>query len=142
MWVSIFNSNECKIFSFSKEDQALTLLKEICHPENKGRNEDLVSDRPGHYATSSHVGGAYIPHTDPKEAKIEQFSIEIAKWLDEARTHQQYQSLMIIAPPKMLGYLSNHLNKHVEKLIVKRIQKDLVFLKTHELLDFLNEHVE
>lgn len=135
--VAVLNSNECRIFSFSKKNQELVLLKEISHPENKGRNEDLVSDRPGHYDTSSHAGGSYAQHTDPKDVKIDQFALEIDKWLAQGRTHQQYEQLVIIAPPKMIGHLSQHLNKNVEKLITQYIQKDLVFFKEHELLHFL-----
>ena len=55
----------------------------------------------------------------------------------DARTHQKYEKLILIAAPKMHGHLLQHLNKNVEKLITQHIQKDLVFLKQHELLDLL-----
>jgi protein required for attachment to host cells len=140
-WVVILNSNECRIFSFSKKNKELVLLKEISHPENKGRNEDLVSDRPGHYNTNSRAGGAYAQHTDPKDVKIDQFILEINKLLDESRLHQQYEKLIIIAAPKMYGHLMQHMDKNVEKLITQHIQKDLVFFKEHEALDFLMHEV-
>lgn len=140
-WVVLMNSNECRIFSFSKEKKALSLLKEIQHPENKGRNEDLVSDKPGHYNTSNASGGSYAQHTDPKEVKIDQFVLEICKTLDDARNKEQFEKLIIIAPPKMAGHLSLHINKNVEKMITQQIQKDLVFFKQHELLDFLMQEL-
>ncbi len=136
-WIVILNSNECRIFSFSKKNKKLNLIKEIYHPENKKKDADLVSDKPGHYNTNSQSGGAYSQHTDPKDVKIAQFILEIDKLLDEGRTHQQYEKLIVIAPPKIEGHLMQHMNKNVEKLITQRIQKDVVFLKEHELLNFL-----
>jgi protein required for attachment to host cells len=138
-WVLLMNSNEYRIFSFSKKNKTLSLIKESHHPENKGRNEDLVSDRPGHYNTNNSAGGAYAQHTDPKEVKVDQFVHEIGKALDDARNHQQFEKLIIIAPPKTYGQLSQHLNKNVEKMVTQHIQKDLVFFKEHELLNFLLE---
>ena len=49
--------------------------------------------------------------------------------------------MIVVAAPKMEGHLLQHMNKNLEKLIVQRIQKDVVFLKEHELLPFLLEHV-
>lgn len=138
-WVVLFNSNACRIFTFSEVKHELILLRELNHPENKEKNKDLVSDKPGHYDTRSHAGGSYSQHTDPKEVKIDQFVLEIDKYLDEERKNQKYDELVIIAPPKMMGHLSQHINKNVEKLITHRIQKDLVFFKEHELLDFLSK---
>ena len=92
-WVLILNSNKGKIFSFSKKDQLLDLVKEVHHPENKGRNEDLVSDRQGHYSSDGTGGGAYSAHTDPKEVKLDQFMLEICRWLDDARTHNKFEKL-------------------------------------------------
>ena len=136
-WVLLLNSNECRIFSFSKQPQELKLIKEISHPENKGRNEDLVSDRPGHYSTDANAGGAYSPHTDPKDVKRDQFLLEICHVLDDNRVHHQFEKLIVIAAPKVYGCLLQHMNKNVEKLITQHIQKDVVFLKQHELLDLL-----
>ncbi|MCX7124426.1 MAG: host attachment protein [Gammaproteobacteria bacterium] len=136
-WVVLFNSNKCRVYSFSKKDQKLELIKEINHPENKDKSQDIVSDKQGHYSTDSGSGGAYSQHTDPKEIKIDQFVLEVCHFLDDARTHQKYKALIVIAAAKMHGHLSKHINKNVEELITQHIQKDLMFLKQHELLDLL-----
>lgn len=136
-WVLVLNSNECKVFSFSKKNNELKLIKDINHPENKERNQDLVSDRPGRYSTDANAGGAYSQHTDPKDVKINQFVLEVNRFLDESHSHQQFDKIIVIAPPKMLGHLKQHINKQVEKLISHEIQKELTFMKEHELLEFL-----
>ncbi|MDP1573440.1 MAG: host attachment protein [Coxiellaceae bacterium] len=140
-WVLVLNSNTCNVFSFSKNDGTLHAIKEFYHPENRGKNSELVSDRPGRYSTDTNSGGAYSPETDPKEVKRDQFILEICHWLEENRTHHKFEKLIVVAAAKMDGHLLQHMNKNVEKMIVQHIQKDVVFLKEHELFTFLMEHV-
>ena len=64
-------SNTCRIYQYSKKPTQLTLLKELKHPENKLKDIDLTSDKPGHYKSSSATHGAYSQPSDPKEIKIE-----------------------------------------------------------------------
>ena len=140
-WVLVLNSNACKVVSFSKNDKTIHEIKEFHHPENREKNGELVSDRQGHYSTDVNSGGAYSPKTDPKDVKRDHFVLEICHWLEENRTHHQFEKLIVVAAAKMDGLLSQHLNKNLEKMIVQHIQKDVVFLKKHELFTFLMEHV-
>ncbi len=141
-WIVLTNSNQCRIFSFCKADKKLNLIKEINHPENREKDFDLVSDSAGRYKSDAGGHGAYSQQTDPKEIKIDQFMLELCNALDEARTHDQFNQLVIIAPPKTHGLLTQRMNKNVEKLISQVIQKDLVFLKEHELLDLLIKEIK
>ncbi|CEG57278.1 host attachment protein [Legionella fallonii] len=140
-WVLITDSNDCRIYQYIKKPHQLTLIKEIKHPENKLRDTDLTSDKPGHYGTSSSARGAFSQQTDPKEIKIEDFSRSIAKELDSDRNTNAYEKLIVIAPPHMNGLLFQHINKHVKELITHNIEKDLLHLKEHELLEFLHTHL-
>jgi len=136
-WIVSTNSNTCCIYDYSKNPTNLTLIKQILHPENKLHDIELTSDKPGRYAF-----GAYEQPSDPKEIKIDSFAREIAKELDLARTNQNYDALIVIASPHMYGLLSGHLNEHVKKLITHHIQKDVLHLSEHKLLDFLKENTQ
>ncbi len=139
-WVINTNSNTCRIYQYHRPDQ-LTLLKELSHPENKLRDIDLTSDKPGHYKTGSTTHGAYAQASDPKEIKIDEFSREIAKELDHGRNTQAYKKLIIIAPPHMNGLLNQHINKHVKELVVHVFEKDLIKLPDRELLAYLQANI-
>lgn len=140
-WVITIDSNNCRIYDYSKKPNHLTLVKEIQHPENKLRDIDLTSDKPGHYKSSGTGGqGTYSQPTDPKEIKIDNFAREIAKELDHGRNTNAYQQLIVIAGPQMKGLLCQHINKHVESLITHKIEKDILHLNTSELMDFLQIH--
>lgn len=139
-WVLNINSNDCRIYKYSKKPHQLTLLKEIKHPENRLKDTDLTSDKPGHYNTSGSARGAFSQPTDPKEIKIDDFSRNIAKELDHDRNTKAYENLIVIAPPHMNGLLFQHINKHVKELVIHNIEKDLIYLNEHELLEFLHTH--
>ncbi len=140
-WVVNCNTSTCKIYAYKKPHQ-ITLLKEINHPENKLKDSELVSDRPGHYQAGTVARGAYSPETDPKHVKIIDFLKEVAKELDHGRNEQAYRNLIIIASPQTSGFLTQQLNKHVNDLISNHIHKDMIHLSDKELLDFLKENAQ
>ncbi|MDP3559104.1 MAG: host attachment protein [Legionellaceae bacterium] len=139
-WVLATNTNMCRLYCYSKRLDQLTLLKEIQHPENKLRDSELTSDKPGHYQTSGTARGAYSQRTDPKEIKIEDFSREIAKELNCGRSANTYEHLIVSAAPHMNGLLFQHLNKHVKNLVTHNIKKDVMHFNERELLVFLHQH--
>lgn len=139
-WVINTDSNTCRIYTYNKKTHQLALIKEIQHPENKLRDIDLTADKPGHYRTDGSAHGAYSQPSDPKEIKIADFSREIAKELDHGRNTHAFSKLIMIAPPHMNGLLFQHINKHVKELVTHNIEKDMLHLADHELLNFLTEH--
>lgn len=139
IWVVITDSNTCRIYNYTYPNH-LSLHKTLEHPENKLRDIELTSDKPGHYKTSGSAHGAYSQPSDPKEIKIDNFSRDIAKELEHGRTNHAYEKLVIIAPPHMTGLLAHHLNKHVKDLISHTIEKDLVHAREQEIIDFLQKH--
>lgn len=137
IWVVSADSNTCRIYHYQKQPTELTIIKEIVHPENKLKDSEITSDRPGHYQSGQTAHGTYFPHSDPKVVKIDTFSRQIADELDDARKKQKFDKLILIAAPHMNGLLLQHLNKNVKHLISHNIQKDLLHLPHLDLLEFL-----
>jgi protein required for attachment to host cells len=135
------NTNICRIYHYVKYPAQLTPLHEISHPENKLKSGDMTSDRSGHYKAGA-ARGVYSPHMEEKEIYIDNFSREIAKKLNQERINKEYDELIVIAPPHMIGLLFQHINKHVKDLIINSIEKDLLHLSDHELLNFLQAHTQ
>jgi protein required for attachment to host cells len=142
IWVVTSDSNTCRIYHFEKHPEKFTLIKEIAHPEIRlKKSEYLTSDKPGRYSSDTGSGGAYSPHSDPKEVEVDKFAREIAKTLDHGRTENAYKNLIIVTPPQMNGCISQHLDKHVKELIKEEIHKDVMHLSEHELLKFLKDKI-
>jgi protein required for attachment to host cells len=141
-WIVTANTNECRIYEYNDKNTTLTLLDSISHPENKLRSHELGNDRPGHYQTRSTSRGAYSPHHEPHEIKIDDFARELAIKLDAARNKHQYHRLIFIMPAQMEGQVLPHLHKPVADLIKQIIPKNIMHLSDHELRIFLAEHLE
>lgn len=136
------NSNKCRLYHLNKNKSELVFYKEISHPENKLKSSDLTSDKSGHYKTTMGNRGAYSPHMDAKDVKIDDFSREIARELNVERNQNTYDHLVLVAPPHIMGLLQQHLDKHVKELIAKDIQKDLLHLSQADLMAFLKDSVK
>lgn len=136
-WIIVFDSTICRIYQYNKNQ--LVLIKELQHPENKLRDIDITSDKPGRYQSRGYAHGAYSQESDPKEIKIENFSREIAHVLDHGRNTQAYENIILVASPHMNGLLIKHLNKQVKNLIIHNIEKNLIPLTENDLLVHLKE---
>lgn len=138
--VILANSNTCGIYDYKKPTE-LTLVKTIECPENKLKDRELVSDRPGHYNTSSSARGTYEQASDPEKILIDNFAKKLADTLNKWRNEHEFHELVVIMPPHMEGLFLLHLDKEVYKMIKKTLQKNLMNLNQHELLHYLNEHL-
>lgn len=141
-WVVATDSTTCRIYEYTKKPIQLILVEEISHPENRLRDIEITSDKPGHYKASSGARGAFVQSSDPKAVKIANFSREIAQQLDSGRNKHAYKNLIIIAPPHMNGLLHQHINKHVKDMVTHNIKKDVIHFNDHELIDFLHTHTK
>ncbi|MDF3054880.1 MAG: uncharacterized protein K0Q74_787 [Gammaproteobacteria bacterium] len=139
-WIILTDASVYRIFTYEKDSQNLSLLEEKFHPESKEKISDLVTDRPGHYQTPGTTRGAYSEHQDPKKIENAHFSKELASYLEQGRTQNKYEGLILIAPPKANGLLLSYLSKEVKKLIISNLKKDYVYFTQHELIDFITKN--
>lgn len=140
-WIVTANTNNCRIYEH--HNNALNLLKEINYPENKLKESEIGSDKPGRYNSSNSMGGGvYAPHTEIEDIQDNDFAREIAIELNEARNKNSYKELVIVMPAQIEGLFSKHLNKNVKDLIKLTIQKNIMHLSEKELLGYLDEHKE
>ncbi|WP_019216024.1 host attachment protein [Legionella tunisiensis] len=139
-WLVVFDSTICRLYEYSKNN--LVLVKQIEHSENKLKDIDITSDKPGRYQSSAHAHGTYSQESDPKEIQIERFSKEITKMLEHGNSVNAYEKLILVSSPHMHGLLLKNLNKQVEKLIAHVISKDLVHFSEADLLNYVNNELK
>ncbi|CEG60909.1 host attachment protein [Legionella micdadei] len=139
-WLLIFDSTHCRIYDYTKHK--IDLIKEIQHPENKLRDIEITSDKPGRYQVMGQAHGTYSQQSDPKEIKIEHFSKEIADVLENNNAIHAYEKLILVAPPHIHGLLLKHLDKQITNRITHNIEKDLIHVSEDQLLSHLNEILE
>jgi len=152
-WILTADSATARIYSVpaSKYKSELTFLKELNHAEGKMKPQDLVTDRPGAYnpghaqpSSANAVKGFSIGHyvtRDPKEVEIDKFIKEIAKMLEHAHSTHQYEKLILVAAPHILGLLNKNLSKEVKKIIKHSIIKDGIHISDTALHNLIQEEL-
>lgn len=140
-WLLVGNASRARLFKTQARPKSLTLIKEYLHPPSREKGEDLASDRPGHYQAESQpagaIHGAFNEPTSPKAYEHERFAMELAKELNEGRTRNRFNNLMIVASPHFHGLLNQHLNSHVAKMVTNRLSKDYTELDESSLISKL-----
>lgn len=142
-WLLVANASCARLFETQDRPRSLQLVQEYQHPASREKGEDLASDRPGHIQTDI-AGGEAASHssfaepTSPKDYEHERFAMELAKVLEEGRTHNRFDSLMLVASPQFHGLLNKQMNDHLTKMVSTHLSKDYTRLGEQELLHKLD----
>ena len=73
------------------------------------------------------------PGTDPHRYEQQRFAREVAELLERQHNQGEFQRLVLVASPGMLGDLRASLSERLQKLVCKEEDKDLTRLGTTEL---------
>lgn len=76
------------------------------------------------FASSGH-GGQSHSDTDSQQLEEDRFAADAAEMLKRRALRNDYEALIVVAPPRTLGELRKHYHKEVEKRLAGEIAKDL-----------------
>lgn len=88
-------------------------------------NSELKANRSGHVGNSGSPGGSSYQDTDFHQLAEDRFASETAALLKKRAFSNDFEKLLIVAPPRTLGELRKHYHGEVEKRLVGEIDKDL-----------------
>lgn len=83
------------------------------------------TDEPGRRMDSNGLQRSAMSETDFHQLEEDRFAAEAAEMLRHRALHNNFDSLIVVAPPKTLGELRKHYHKEVEKRLIGEIAKDL-----------------
>lgn len=94
----------------------------------------IMADKPGRsFASAGSRRSAIEYHSDPVREGERDFAVLLSGVLDSLRIAGDYDELILICAPHMLGFLRETLPEAVRKLVVAEIDKDLTKLPRNEL---------
>jgi protein required for attachment to host cells len=137
-WILIADGSRAHLYSLSQDKQQV-------HPiegwDNKGgRSTPSAMAEPDHN-TGKHGKGSEAVHgtseADAKRHSQQIFARELAEALKER--HADFDELVIVASPKVLGDLRKDLDTEVQRKIVIEIDKDLTHVTAHDLPSHLEK---
>ncbi len=135
-WILVGDASRARVFSFDKEDGPWILIEEIDHPLGRARTSELVTDRAGR---QREVGPTLETHTDAAEHESHRFAEKLGHFVQKGFDDHRYARLLLVAPPRFLGYLRGVLREPVLRHVMRSVDKDYTHHETRELrrlLDF------
>jgi protein required for attachment to host cells len=89
-------------------------------------DRDQKTDGPGRtFDASGGAGRSAYEEVDFHQLEEDRFAAETADLLRQRALRNDFEALIIVAPPRALGELRKHYHKEVEKRLVGEIAKDL-----------------
>jgi len=140
-WILVANASEAKLYSNSGINKGLKRVATFDHPDSRKKSSDLVSDRSGHMQSAGNGHGARQPATDPKQHEHAIFAREIAQHIEQGRTGNHYQRLIVAAEPHFRGLLNNTFSTQVHSLISESLDKDYTKATDKELAGHLEKFI-
>ena len=114
------------LFLRNEGDNQFPVLRVEAHQEQDNpANRDQSSVGPGR--ALANVGGARssLEQTDHHQREEDQLAVEAADQLHARALAGDFDKLIVVAPPRMLGELRKHYHKDVEARLIEEIAKDL-----------------
>jgi protein required for attachment to host cells len=83
--------------------------------------------------------GGSMEEVDFHQQDEDRFAAETAEMLKDRALRNEYDALVVVAPPRTLGELRKHFHKEVEKRLVAELPKDLVNTPVPEIEKILQD---
>lgn len=132
-WIVVCDATKA-LFLRNAGDGRFPDLRLIEHMEApyRGRTSDQGTDRPGCLQNRSTPASA-IEQTDWHRQEKDTFAMRIAARLDLLGKEHPTRSIILVAPPRILGSLRRALSPSVSAAVVTEIDKDLTKHPVHEI---------
>jgi protein required for attachment to host cells len=137
LWYVIADGGRAR-FVERDETGAFKTVLSFVSSELHERSHDLGLDHPARVKESANSAHHAIePRRDLHMAAKEDFVKLVAETLDAEHGRGQFDSLVLVAPPRVLTELKQYLSKPMAKLVVDGLQKDLTKVSDYDLAQHL-----
>jgi len=106
------------------DDQFLKLVVEEADQQRDEPDRDIKSDAAGRMPRTT-SGNAAVAEADFHRQAEDRFAREAAEMLNGRALAGNFDSLVVVAPPRTLGELRKHYHKETEKRLMGELDKDL-----------------
>jgi protein required for attachment to host cells len=113
-------------------------LRTEAHDEREDRKDrEIKSDGPGTQKQSFGFGRPAMDETDFHQQDEDRWVKDAADKLKERALRNDFDALVIVAPPKALGVLRKELHKEVERRVVATFNKEMTDRPIPDIEDLL-----
>ena len=126
-WILVANQAEAQIYSSGQIPKNLMLVDTLVNETGRTLSRDMVSDAPGR--AFDRFGGARHAierHMGAKQEPRRRFVKELVERLEKAHLHGDFDQLVLVAAPAVLGVIRKTLPTDLVHSVVKEIPKDVI----------------
>ena len=113
------------------------LQVEDVREQDNPATSDQGTDAPGTAFSSTGSGRSSYEQTDFHQIEEDRFAAGAAAMLNDRALRNEFESLIVIAPPKTLGVLRKKFHKEVERRIVVTLNKEMTDRPIPDIEDLL-----
>jgi protein required for attachment to host cells len=132
-YVLIADGSQARLLSSKGLGKPLTEVTGGAYHHDLKPDHELQSDRPGRVHESANVSRHAIEREDLHRKEKQKFATELAEVLDARFGKDEFQRLVIVAPPEALGFIRNALSDKVRDAILGELAKDLTKMTNTEI---------
>lgn len=141
-WIFVGDGKKARIFLNKGPGKGLepAIGNDFALPQM--RTSELGTERPSTHAGAGGGGRHGVAvHADWHEQEKEEFARDLARYLEDAAKGKEFDRLILVAPPRFLGALREHLGDHAKDLVSAEIDKDLTHLGVEDLPPHLGDYL-
>lgn len=133
-WIIVADAAHARIFEATGFDSRLRELHDLTHPESQIHTYQLQTGGKGDVIDSAGSGHRQPdPQTNTSEKHAEHFAKELVDFLHQKRADAAFDSLILVAEPKLLGRLRDNLDQRTAQLITHSIDKNWAKHDVHQI---------
>ncbi len=124
-WVLVGDGEKALFFRNEGDTEYpnLVTIEVLNHPNPPTHEQG--ADRPGRFNKGPDVQRSAVGDTDWHRMEEEKFAGELADHLYRAAHRNEFEQLIVVAPPRVLGELRDSFHKEVKSRILAEVDKDL-----------------
>ena len=133
-WILIADGGRARILEVTGKPEDMHLVEGSQSRLYNPPSHELGRDAPGRvYESVGHARHAVEPRSDPHTALEALFASQLAAMLADHLAKKDFDRLVVVAPPVMLGNLRKMIKPEVKSKIIAEIDKDLTRLPNNEI---------
>ncbi len=140
-WYLVANASTARLYSKEAGAKNLVQLQQFVHPESRETRRELKRDRPGLHQSGTGAQGSFVEPSDPKKNEADRFARELSQKLRSAKTHGDFERLVVVAPSTFGRYLTKHLGNLMSDAETAIIDKDYTRFDGKRLAERLERHI-
>lgn len=133
-WVVVADAARARVLASQGKLRPFGNIEQFVHGESRLRDTEQVSDRPGRSFDSFGAGRHSMEApTEPSDQEATRFAATIAERLHKGRVDNEFDDLVLVAPPRFLGTLRKALDKESAALVRAELDKEFSQLDDEEI---------